>query len=374
MRIAIFTDTFLPQINGVTNTLGKMRSYMDSKGIAYRIFAAGEGMGTSRDGVFTFSGKDFFLYPECKVALPPYGKIQTELRAFQPDLIHLVTPFSMGLAGLKYAREAGIPTAASYHTNFPDYMSHYGMPFLKEPAWWYIRWFHSFASMNLCPSKDTLTELKNRGFSNLEIWGRGIDTEAFSPIHRNEGVRAAYGINKAPLLLYVGRLAPEKELPVLLGAVKLLNQRGLQFSLLLTGDGPSRTKLQSMGLENVFFAGYQKGIALQSIYASADVFVFPSSSETYGNVILEAMASGLPVVAPFRGGVKENLIHKYNGLAFKAGDSKDMAACVEQILFNNYLRVKLARNARGSALHKDWNCVFDRLFRKYLLLLQRSAA
>lgn len=365
MKIAIFSDTFLPQINGVTKTLGKMKEYMDANKIQYRFFIPGEESETHTLGqMITFQSINFFLYPECKIALPNYREVKQQLDAFKPDLIHIATPFSVGLTGLKYGRESNIPITCSYHTDFPAYLRHYNISFLEGALWKYFQWFHSFGSMNFAPSKETIRQLQENGIQNLEIWGRGIETDLFSPESRSLELRNQYCREEEILLLYVGRLAPEKELDILMEAAEYLNRKHIKFKLLLVGDGPSRRILEGKKVPNVLFAGYRSGEELRTLYATADIFVFPSSTETYGNVILEAMASGLPVVAPYAGGIKENLIHRYNGLACKTGDGIDMGKKIERLM-QLQTRYILAENARKHAMTRSWAEVFRGLFQKY---------
>lgn len=372
MKIAIFSDTFAPQVNGVAKTLDKLKNYMDEKGIEYKFFIPGEASGYEPfNRIMSFSSMNFFLYPECKIALPRYVNVKEALDNFQPDLIHIATPFSIGLMGLKYARSHNIPLAASYHTNFIEYLKYYKLQFIENFLWNYFRWFHSFCHVNFCPSQDTFSKLKQKGIGNLKIWGRGIDTQKFSPKFYNEAVRKFYAPKNELVLLYVGRIAAEKELDVLLAAAELLNKKNLAFKLILVGDGPERREMEAKGIANVIFTGYKFNKELQEIYASSDIFVFPSSSETYGNVILEAMASGLPVVGAFAGGVKENLKNMYNGLAFNPGASQEMADKIERIIVDNELRKTLGKNARTYAATKSWSQVFVSLFNDYSTVIKK---
>ncbi len=373
MRVAIFTDTYLPQINGVSKTLYKLKQYLDKEEIEYRFFVPGNDLKADLiQNIITFQSFNFFLYPDCKIALPNNQMIKNVLSKFKPDLIHCTTPFSLGLTGMKYAKDNNIPLVSSYHTSFDKYLEHYKLQFLEKPLWHFFRWFHSYCEINFCPSEETRKELKKQGINNIEIWGRGIDTQKFSTNYYSAEYRKNLGVVDENILLYVGRIAAEKELDVLLAAVKILNRKKLNYKLLLVGDGPIRARLESLQLPNVIFTGYKSGEELQTIYASADLFLFPSSSETYGNVILEAMASGLPVIAPFAGGVKENLIHQYNGLAFQAGDAEDMAIAAERLLKDNQLKLHLRDNALQHSLSKSWDSVFKNLFAHYQLIIDRS--
>ncbi len=365
MKIAIFTDTYAPQVNGVTKTLNRLKNYMDENGIAYKLFFPAEGSPNETKETISFYSVKFLLYPECKIALPTYGEVKHALDSFQPDIIHIVTPFSVGLMGLKYARDNNIPLVSSYHTNFVEYFKYYGLQFLEGICWKYFNWFHSFCQINFCPSMDTLAKLKGKGIGNLKIWDRGIEADQFTPDNYSQEIRSQYVKPDEKLLLYVGRIAAEKELDMLLKSAEILNEKGYTYKLLMVGEGPQLEELRAKNIPNVIFAGYKFGRELQEIYASSDIFVFPSSTETYGNVILEAMASGLPVVATLQGGVKENLINGVNGLAFNVGSEMDMAKKIEHLLNNGALRQNLAHKARAHAMEKGWQRVFERLFNDY---------
>ncbi|WP_051533920.1 glycosyltransferase [Desulfitibacter alkalitolerans] len=185
MRIAIFSDTFLPQVNGVTNTLSRMKEYMDQNGIEYRFLVPGERTeGNYFGSIISFQSMNFFLYPECRIAMPSYQIVKITLEKFKPDIIHLVTPFSLGLMGLKYARDHMVPVVASYHTDFPKYLRYYNLQFFEKAVWHFFRWFHSFSQINFCPSRITFDQLKSNNINNLMIWSRGIDNKVFSPEKR----------------------------------------------------------------------------------------------------------------------------------------------------------------------------------------------
>lgn len=364
MKIAIFTDTFLPEINGVTKTLSKMKNYLDTTNIEYKFFIPGK-ENEKKDNIVSFSSFNFFLYPERKIAIPRYREIRTNLDEFKPDLIFIVTPFAIGLTGFRYAKEKGIPVVSNYSTDFPRYLKHYKLEILENAVWSFFRWFHSFSYINLCPSIATKTDMERHGITNVELWGRGIETSEFSPKQRSEDLRKKYCDEDEKVLLYVGRVAPEKELEVLMDAVKILNKKNLKFKLLVIGDGPSKQEFENQNIENVVFVGYKTGEELKTYYASADIFAFPSSSETYGNVVLEAMASGLPVVAPFAGGVQENLIDMENGMAFDVGDSEDMAEKIESLLKDEELIARFSKKARNHTLTKNWNEIYTNLFSRF---------
>ncbi len=373
MKIAIFTDTFLPQINGVTNTLSKMKDYMDQRDIEYMFMIPGDISEKEQlQNIISFQSARFFLYPECRLTFPNYLEVAKQMDEFEPDLIHVATEFSLGMMGLKYARKNKITVTASYHTDFPGYMDYYGLPFLKPTVWNFLLWFHSFAFLNFAPSKHTANQLIDKGMENVRVWGRGIDINKYSPEFYSKEVREDFAQADELLLLYVGRIAPEKELNVLMEAAEILDRKNISYTLLMVGDGPSRKLFEEKKLPNVKFLGYKSGNELQNLYSSSDIFVFPSRSETYGNVILEAMASGLPVVSVLEGGVKENLIEGYNGIACEPGSGQSFADGIEKFVKNESLRRQMSQNARNHADRMDWNTVFDQLFNEFELLVENE--
>jgi len=373
MKIAIFTDTFLPQINGVTNTLSKMKEYMDQRNIEYMFMIPGDiSEKEELQNIVSFQSARFFLYPECRLTFPNYPEVSRQMDEFEPDLIHVATEFSLGMMGLKYARKNNIMVTASYHTDLPGYMDYYGFPFLKPAVWKFLLWFHSFSRLNFAPSKHTENQLKQKGMENVRVWGRGIDINKYSPEFYNKKVREDFAKMEELLLIYVGRIAPEKELDVLMDAAEILDRKNIPYKLLMVGDGPSRRMLEEKNLPNVKFSGYKSGNELQNLYSSSDIFVFTSRSETYGNVILEAMASGLPVVSVLEGGVKENLIDGYNGIACEPGSGQSFADGIEKFAKNESLRREMSQNARNHAKRMDWDTVFDGLFYEFKSVVENE--
>ena len=375
MRVAIFTDTFIPQVNGVARNTGMLAEALKARDIPCIVLSPDTGLKTGQGYELYFShGFNFPFYPECKVVLPNYRDIRRKLDLFRPDLVHLATEFSMGLCGLKYASRAGIPAVGSYHTNLPQYLSYYGISFFSDLTWKYLRWFHSRCAINYCPSESTRRLLEDKGFRNLDIFGSGVDTDLFSPEKRREYLRIRAGCGKSDtVLLYVGRLAPEKDLDVLMEAYVVLRKRYRDIRLVITGDGPMTEKLMRDAPSGVFFTGYLHGEELAEVYATSDIFLFPSTTETYGNVIIEAMASGLPVVAPYSGGIRENLIHRHNGLACRPRSVSDMVEAVELLKEDTGLRKKLSEQARNHALTRTWNSVFDGIIGGYHKVVSGTA-
>lgn len=373
MRVVLCTDTYPPQVNGVARTLARLVAYLQREGHAVLVLAPQDERARPEDGVVRLPALPLPLYPELKLALPLFPALPRRLAAFQPDIFHLATEFSVGLAGLAAARELGVPAVSSYHTHFPQYLLHYRLPVLAQPAWSYLRWFHNSTQLTFCPSADTAAVLTKQGVHPPTLWGRGVDTDLFTPARRDAALHRRYAGPNGRLLLYVGRLAPEKGLPVLLAAFALLKERLPRVSLVLAGDGPLRADLERRAPAGVRFAGYVQGVELARLYASADVFAFPSTTETYGNVLLEALASGLPVVAPLAGGLKENLKPGENGLAALPDNPADTAHCLMEILTRPELAARLARAARSHALGRSWERALAVVPAGYQAVLARQA-
>jgi glycosyltransferase involved in cell wall biosynthesis len=259
----------------------------------------------------------------------------------------------MGLAGLHCARRFGIPAVSSYHTDLSRYMPYYRLPFLSESVWRYLVWFHRQCRLNFYPSQSTGQVLAERGIPHLRYWGRGVDTTLFHPGKRDGLLRRRLG--PGPLLLYVGRLAPEKNLDVLFTAFEQVRGAYPEAKLVLAGDGPLGPSIRRRPPPGVVPLGMLKGEELSRVYASCDLFAFPSTTETYGNVVLEAMAAGLPVVASLSGGITENLRPGTNGLDFPPHQPQGMAEAVCALMQNNSLRCRMADEARRHAETRSWS-------------------
>ncbi len=374
VRIALFSETFVPQRNGVALVLWRLVRYLSQNG--HRVLVATADPATPVEpelppnvSLVKVRGWKLPRYPDLTMARPFSRRVARELSAFEPDIFHLVTEYSMGLTGLRLARRMARPVLASFHTNIPSYLPYYGFGWASRWCWAYLRWFHNRVGLTLCPSETARHELLARGFRNVRVWGRGVDTRFFSPRWNAEGPRTSSAYARgAPLrLLYVGRLSPEKEIPVLFRAYSRARELDpdLPLELILVGDGAYSPRMRSAAPPGVKFTGYLEGAALSEAYAGADVFVFPSRTETLGNVILEAMASGLPVVAAAEGGTLENVRHGVNGLLVPGGDADRFGEAIVALARDRDLRVRLARNARAWAEERSWERAFEGLLAEY---------
>lgn len=353
MRIAIITETFLPSTDGIITRLCQSIRWLKENGHEILIIAPDLGVtdfeGVPIAGVPAFT---FFLYKEKKLAFLS-RKVKGYLKDFQPDLVHVVNPAFVGVSGIYYTKRLRFPLIASYHTHVPKYADYYHLPFLKPALWWYFKMLHNRADLNLCTSNSVLTELKEKKFKNIHLWKRGVDTKQYHPYRFDAAMRdrLTVGQKDKKLLLYVGRLAPEKEIE----KIREVFERSSDFCLAIVGDGPHRAALEEYFKDtDTVFTGFLHGDELASAYASADIFVFPSTTETLGLVLLEAMASGLPVVAAKSGPTSEQVDHGITGLLYDPNDSEEFVQHIMTLNEDSY-RIKLGEQACTVSQMVGWD-------------------
>ncbi|MCU9614155.1 glycosyltransferase family 1 protein [Caldibacillus lycopersici] len=367
MKIAIFTDTFAPDVNGVAVTLKHYTQYLDSKGIEYIVFAPDNKKENNFDSqIRRFASLPFYLYPECRLALPNMFKVKAELQRFKPDIIHIVTPFNIGYCGLRYAKKHNIPLVGSYHTNFDKYLEYYNLQFLKPFVWKYMKWFHKSFRKIFVPSNDTIAQLKKKGFMNLQIWPGGVDCELFHPNYDPEQLRKKYSIKEKFILSFVGRLAPEKDIDTLMKiSSQLPDKIKSQVHWLIVGDGPSKEEMMKNAPANMTFTGFLNGAELAQVYSGSDIFVFPSPTETFGNVVIESLASGTPVIGANSGGVKNLIKQSITGTLCEPKAVQQFIDAIILLIENHSLRNQWSLNAREFALSQSWDAIFDQLLLDY---------
>lgn len=375
MRIALFTDTFLPKVDGIVTTLCQTIRQLKKLGHEVLIFAPEAGIKEYEQSlVVGIKGRAFSFYPELLLSLPR-ASMREALTAFQADIIHVADPALLGLAALYYGGGAqggalGLPLIVSFHTDLPEYLHHYGMGMLEGLIWPLLRLRHKRATLNLCTSIAMLEQLRQHGIERIALWPGGVDCNLYNPRQRSEQMRMrlTQGHTNSPLLLYVGRLSAEKEIERLkqvLGGIP-------GACLALVGDGPHRENLQRhFSGSPVFMAGFLHGDELASAFASSDIFVMPSRSETLGLVVLEAMSSGLPVVAARAGGIPDLIENHVSGYLFD--DEAEAIAAVQQILRYPSQKASVQDNARKKALTHSWEAATHRLVEHYQSARERFA-
>jgi glycosyltransferase involved in cell wall biosynthesis len=367
LRLALFSDTYAPQVNGVARTLERLVAAVRERGGAARVFTTTDPAARADESVRRWPSVPFWAYPHLRVAAPHRRAALRDLRAWRPTLVHAATPFGLGLAGRSAARALGVPFVSSYHTSFPAYVRYYRMGLLERPTWAFLRWFHNGGARTFCPSRAIAEELAAHRFAGLSVWPRGIDTARFNPRFRSPELRARLGADDGTTIVaYVGRIAPEKGLDVALeGMRRVLAEAPGRVIFALAGDGPYEAHCRAAAPPGTVFAGRIVGDELSAFYASSDLFVFPSTTDTFGNVILEAMASGLPVVGA-RYGTTPELIGADRGATFAPSDPADLAGAVLTLVRDPVLRARLTSNALTYTAGASWDAVFDALVGEYM--------
>ncbi|WP_269622001.1 glycosyltransferase family 4 protein [Prochlorococcus marinus] len=376
MKIAFFTETFLPKVDGIVTRLTKTIESLTKAGDEVVVFCPegcpNEYMGAKVIGV---PAMPLPLYPELKLGLPG-AAVSDALDELKPDLIHVVNPAVLGLGGIWLAKTNGIPLVASYHTHLPKYLEHYGMGMLEPLLWELLKAAHNQAILNLCTSSAMVKELSEKGIQNTELWQRGVDTETFRPELRNDDMRKKLlgkFTDTGSLLIYVGRLSAEKQIE----RIKPVLEKIPEARLALVGDGPYRNQLEKI-FENTAttFVGYLSGNALASAYASGDAFLFPSSTETLGLVLLEAMAAGCPVVGANKGGIPDIITDGVNGCLYNPdakNDGTESLVKATQKLLGNENERKIMRNAARLEAEKwGWSSATEQLRGFYKKILEKS--
>ncbi len=369
LKIAIFSDTYFPQVNGVAQTLKRLTNHFEKNEILYQIYSPDINDSSTYPNINQFPSLPLFLYPECRTVITSPRKIENNLQKFKPDLIHLATPYTMGLYGLFAAKKLNIPVVSSYHTHFDQYLKYYRVAWLAPLLWKYLKWFHHSTEKIFVPSKETMEKLQSQGFNSLKIWGRGIDCQQFKPIiNASDDIRKRYNIKEKYILLYVGRLAPEKDLKTLSVIMeKMPVQIKQNIHWLMVGDGPNMEEWKERAIvqKNITLTGYLRGEELAKIYAGADLFVFPSYTETFGNVVLESLACGTPAIVANAGGVAEIVEDNRTGRICEKSNADDFISAIHDLLVNDDERLKMGMEARTYALTKSWDVILDRLLVDY---------
>ncbi len=381
MKIAFFTETFLPKVDGIVTRLTKTVKHLVDAGDEVLVFCP-EGAPSHYRGarVMGVPAMPLPLYPELKLALPRPA-VSEAIDAFQPDLVHVVNPAVLGLGGIWLAKNKSIPLIASYHTHLPKYLEHYGMGMLEPLLWELLKAAHNQAELNLCTSTAMVKELSEKGIQHTALWQRGVDTDLFRPELRQADMRRRLlgeHDDRGALLLYVGRLSAEKQIERIKPVLEALPDARLA----LVGDGPHRQQLERHfeGTATTF-VGYLAGEELASAYASGDAFLFPSSTETLGLVLLEAMAAGCPVVGANRGGIPDIISDGINGCLYEPdgadGGAASLINATQRLLGNDLERQALRRSARSEAERWGWAGATEQLrtfYRGVLKTDQISAA
>jgi phosphatidylinositol alpha 1,6-mannosyltransferase len=357
VRVAIVTESFLPQVNGVTNSVLRVVEHLRAHGHEVLIVAPGPGPELYLDApVVRTLAVDVPVVTSLPIGVPG-PKVTTALLDFQPDVVHLASPFVLGFGGLRAARRLGVPTVAIYQTDVAGFAAAYGLSRGARAAWRWIRRLHSYADRTLAPSSEAVRSLVEHGVPRVYRWGRGVDTELFDPARRDEDMRAELAPNGEMLVGYVGRLAPEKQVDRLAALNDMPSVR-----LVVVGEGPDMANLRDR-LPGAAFLGFRTGVPLATAYASLDVFVHTGPHETFCQAVQEAMASGVPVIAPDAGGPRDLVRHGKTG--YLLNDMGTQLRPTVEGLRDPALRLRMATAGHRSVAGRTWTAVCDELLGHY---------
>ncbi len=373
MRIAFFSEVYWPMVSGVARTLERTVAALTARGHAVRVYTATYPLpagASDRVEVHRSPSRPLFLSPEVQWAFPHQGRILADLAGFAPDVVHCLTEFSLGRAGARAARTLGVPLVASAHTDYESYAGRYGLDLLVGPGWEYLRRFYQAARIVLAPGRLYEARLHARGVHHTGIWSRGVDTAEFHPRFRSDAWRARFGVGRDDVLVTcVGRLAPEKSVPLLLDAWERVARRHPGAHLVFVGRGAMEGAIRGRALPRVHLAGLLRGDALATAYASSDLFVQPSATETFGNVLLEAMASGVASLSVGAGGVLDFALDRHNTLLVPPGDPAALASALAAAIADPGLRRPLQAAGLATARARGWDPVIDRLLEDYVRVI-----
>ncbi|MFE1079608.1 glycosyltransferase family 4 protein [Nocardiopsis alba] len=366
LRVAIVTESFLPQVNGVTNSVCRVAEHLSARGHRAVILAPGRGP-SSYAGlpVVRMPAVPLPVYRDFAVGLPFLRTMTAALRSFGPDVVHLASPTVFGATAVEVARRWALPTVGVFQTDLAGFAGRYGLPWTGG-LWSLLHRTHSAVDRTLVPSSATMEALSARSFPRLALWRRGVDTVRFSPGHRSEELRRRLSPDGRTLVGYVGRLSKDKRVELLAHVARL---RGIR--LVVVGEGPDLPRLRRL-LPDAVFTGRRTGDDLSRLYAALDVFVHTGADETFCQTVQEALASGVPVVAPATGGPLDLVTDGLNGLLYAPDSVRELRVAVGRLAHNRAVRASMAAAARPSVAHRTWEAINEELIEHYRSVIAPS--
>ncbi len=362
LHISLVTETYPPEVNGVAMTLGKLATGLAARGHRLRIVRPRqkhERTGLQADGQLLTPGLPIPGYPELRFGLPVTDSLWQHWRQQTPDVVHIATEGPLGFAALNAARKLGIPAISTFHTNFHSYSRHYGIGWLQGSIARYLRWFHNRTATTLVPTAALAAELQQHGFREVGVLSRGVDVQLFNPGRRDSVLRSEWGAgDKDLVVMIVSRIAPEKNLGLAIEAFERIRANQPTARMVCVGDGPIREALMRRHPE-VRFVGTKHDVELARHYASADLFLFPSLTETFGNVVSEALASGLPVVAFDYAAASSLIKNGINGQRVDRGDDAGFIAAAEALARDLPDHPRWRNAGPASIAHLNWERALD---------------
>lgn len=369
MKLALVTETYPPEINGVAMTLHRLTTGLVSRGHSVEVFRprqkseqlhqGSEFFDTSGVAHCVVPGMAIPMYRSLRMGLPVTRSLRRRWRQSRPDVVHVATEGPLGLAALYSARRLGLPVTSTFHTNFHQYGGHYGLKAGQQVALRYLRWFHNRTRRTMVPTDQLLGRLAQDGFANLSVLARGVDGTLFSPDKRSGELRRAWGAGPGdPVVIHVGRMAAEKNLGLAVEAFLRLQELAPRARFVLVGDGPEQEALRA-GYPHFQYAGSRRGEELAAHYASADLFIFPSTTETFGNVVTEALASGLVVLSYDYAAARQYIRHGINGYVARFNEPAELLRQTAEVVADMPRWPLIRQAARETAVAITWDSIID---------------
>jgi glycosyltransferase involved in cell wall biosynthesis len=366
LRIAVVTETWPPEVNGVAMTLAKLVQGLSHRNHDVQLIRPRQ---TKTDSPMSDSSLEEVLmrgmpiprYPELKLGLPSKKTLVKTWTLRRPDVVHIATEGPLGWSALQAAKVLKLPVTSDFRTNFQSYSKHYGVGWLRKPIVAYLRKFHNATACTMVPTRELMRTLSQNGFANLKVVSRGVDTKLFNISKRDTSLRSSWGAtDDTKVLISVGRMAPEKNLDQVLKTYEALKVTGLAFKLVMVGDGPLKEQFQKRYPE-IIFPGMLSQSNLAAYYASSDLFIFPSQTETFGNVTLEALASGIPVLAFDCAAARDWVQTGVNGWLVAENNPEGFAAQAVTIFNSEDLLEKITQSTRQQVVHLDWDQIAEQV-------------
>lgn len=365
IKVALFAGTMQPGFDGVTRVMYKLIDSLKDHQIETVVFSP---IIPAEDEqpvkMYEVPSVTFPLYKDYKFAIPGKKFFEHGLMEFAPDIIHINSPCSLGHAAVKFGRKHNIPVVATYHTHFPSYAKYYKIKALEQVAWNFLRNLYSKCEVLYVPSLPIKKELEEQGIDKTMFLPHGVDTDVFNPSFKSEEWKKEINNYGKKIILFAGRLVWEKDLKILAEAYKIITNQRNDVVFVLAGDGPIKNDLEVL-MPQAVFLGYQSGENLSRIFSSSDIFAFPSTTETFGNVIIEAMASGIPPVCVMKGGAYGSIQNGRTGLISEPDNAEDFASKIMLLLDDDEMRKEMGRRALDFARSQSWENIFNQLINSY---------
>ena len=366
LRIAVVTETWPPEVNGVAMTLAKLVQGLSHRNHDVQLIRPRQ---TKTDSPMSDASLEEVLmrgmpiprYPELKLGLPSKKTLVKTWTLRRPDVVHIATEGPLGWSALQAAKVLKLPVTSDFRTNFQSYSKHYGVGWLRKPIVAYLRKFHNATACTMVPTRELMRTLSQNGFANLKVVSRGVDTKLFNIAKRDTSLRSSWGAtDDTKVLISVGRMAPEKNLDQVLKTYDALKSTGQAFKLVMVGDGPLKEQFQKRYPE-IIFPGMLSQSNLAAYYASSDLFIFPSQTETFGNVTLEALASGIPVLAFDCAAARDWVQTGVNGWLVAENNPEGFAAQAVTIFNSKDLLDQITQSTRQQVVHLDWDQIAEQV-------------